>query len=57
MMDCVIDFDECDCSCHNGDMLIMHCSACCEECPNCFRRILIWALSRHKQDCGDQEDD
>lgn len=47
------DLDECNCSCHNSSNCaeIIHCVACCRECPYCYKNIIISAYDRHKEQC------
>lgn len=45
MFDCVIDPDECSCSCHRtGDI---HVIACCHVCPYCQKRINLFSYESH----------
>lgn len=48
---CLINFDECDCSCHKGFGSV-HMVACCETCPNCGSNIKPFAFERHVKECG-----
>ena len=45
--------DECRCGCHYAqeDAIIMHCMACCYQCPNCHKNISTLFHDEHKSKC------
>jgi hypothetical protein len=51
----MIDIDECDCDCHNGDWEVSHVMACCNTCPDCHRRVRASSWYWHKQNCSANE--
>jgi hypothetical protein len=50
---CVIDIDECNCLCHTG-ATVAHMMACCEQCPNCGKRIK-YGIRRHLEEHEKQD--
>lgn len=47
----VLEPFECDCSCHGagGTITPIHNGPCCEECPDCGKRIIIGYLDQHQE--------
>lgn len=45
---------ECICKCHNppDGGIIMHCVACCRQCPHCEKNISMNQYDEHKQKCA-----
>ena len=45
--------DECNCACHNPrkGTKIMHCVACCRQCPYCKTNISSFAFDEHEKRC------
>lgn len=46
----VVDENECDCSCHDGDGSTMHSFPCCTSCPYC-KKERVEDLQYHKERC------
>lgn len=42
---------ECNCNCHSGEDVILHCMPCCEQCPECDRNIKSYHFSNHLKEC------
>lgn len=47
-----IDFEKCDCNCHNPQFIIKHIFPCCYECDICLNKIKSAFISEHKMYCG-----
>ena len=54
---CVIEFDTCDCSCHDKDFPGVHVMACCTECHRCRRRISLGFEGQHEKRCKERWDE
>lgn len=48
---CAHSDEICDCKCHIPEEHTEHVGPCCENCPNCGRRIKMGFLSLHMQSC------
>lgn len=46
---------ECNCDCHKIEGMV-HCMACCSECPRCGRRITIGMGDLHDKECKRMEE-
>jgi hypothetical protein len=46
MEDCI-----CDCICHNPGVVILHCVACCYQCPKCKRNVKDSRQEKHDKHC------
>lgn len=55
MQGCCKNNDECDCSCHTSNGTIMHCIACCYQCPFCEKNITRYAYDKHKKECNSKK--
>ncbi len=43
---------ECRCGCHYAqEDAIMHCMACCYQCPKCYKNISTLSYDEHKEKC------
>lgn len=49
MFGCVVDPEECDCSCHRDGGT--HITACCDECRYCGKRIEVFYVESHEKEC------
>ena len=47
---CMIDLNECQCSCHTTPGM-MHVVACCSRCPKCGKNI-AYGFKEHKEQCN-----
>lgn len=49
----LLDFEECDCSCHT-DKHMMHIMACCHVCSYCKKNIRRFAIESHEKKCKEK---
>lgn len=56
-MDCIHDFEICNCECHNPSMLgnMIHCMPCCGTCPYCQKHINFLYYDEHVSRCNQTE--
>ena len=46
-----IEFEKCQCSCHNSEFMVMHFMPCCNICKYCEQRIDILSYEEHIEVC------
>ena len=46
-----IEFEKCQCSCHNSEFMVMHFMPCCNICKYCKQRIDILSYEKHIEVC------
>ncbi len=55
-MDCIHNFEVCDCECHRSPN-VKHCMPCCGVCPHCHEHIRFLYLDGHIRACAGKKED